>query len=148
MTVAHVYTIAFAGIEAREVDVQVQMGGGGLPAFNIVGLPPERITVNLAPADLPKEGSHFDLPIALGLLVVMGVVPADVMSGFTALGELALDGAIAPVVGVLNAGPAAGKLPACGPEEAWAGGIRVWAPPSLIALINHFKGTFKDYPPP
>jgi len=82
MSVAHVYTIAFAGIEAREVDVQVQMGGGGLPAFNIVGLPdkavaeskervrsaltaiglglpPERITVNLAPADLPKEGRYY-----------------------------------------------------------------------------------------
>lgn len=171
MTVAHIDTVAFVGIEARPVDVQVQMGGGGLPAFNIVGLPdkavaeskervraalsaiglglpPERITINLAPADLPKEGSHYDLPIALGLLTAMGVVPADMMSEYTCLGELALDGALAPVAGVLNAGLAAAEEgrglicpKACGPEAAWAGSIRILAPPTLIALINHFKGT-------
>jgi magnesium chelatase family protein len=171
VTVAHVDTVAFVGIEARTIDVQVQMGGGGLPAFNIVGLPdkavaeskervrsalsaiglglpPERITVNLAPADLPKEGSHFDLPIALGLLIAMGVVPADVMAEFTAVGELALDGAIAPVNGVLNAGLAAAEEgrglicpKACGAEAAWAGTLRILAPGSFIALINHFKGT-------
>ncbi len=177
MTVAHVHTVAFVGIEARDVDVQVQMGAGGLPAFNIVGLPdkavaeskervrsalsaiglalpPQRITINLAPADLPKEGSHFDLPIALGLLVAMGVVPADVMAEFTAVGELALDGALAPVAGVLNAGLSASSSDrglicpaACGPEAAWAGGIRVLAPKTLIALINHFKGTQVLSPP-
>ncbi|TNE59845.1 MAG: ATP-binding protein, partial [Alphaproteobacteria bacterium] len=171
MTVAHVDTVAFVGIEARHVDVQVQMGGGGLPAFNIVGLPdkavaeskervraaltaiglglpPERITINLAPADLPKEGSHFDLPIALGLLTAMGVVPVDVIGDYTAVGELALDGAIAPVAGVLNAGLAAAEEgrglicpKTCGPEAAWAGSGKILAAPTLIALINHFKGT-------
>ena len=71
----------------------------GCPLFHIVG----RITVNLAPADLPKEGSHYDLPIALGLMGAIGAIPHDALSGFTVLGELALDGSIAPVAGVLPA---------------------------------------------
>jgi len=117
--VAHVGTVAFQGIETLGIDVQVQMSGG-LPAFTVVGLPdkavaesrervrsalgamglalpPKRITVNLSPADVLKEGSHFDLPIALGLLVAMGVLPADELARYTVLGELSLDGAIAPV---------------------------------------------------
>ena len=168
--VARVHTVAFQGIDVRHVDVQVQVAGG-IPAFNVVGLadkavaesrervraalgaiglalPPKRITVNLAPADLPKEGSHYDLPIALGLLVAMGVLQADEIAGFTALGELALDGGITAVAGVLPAAlGAAGEgrgviCPfACGGEAAWAGGIEVLAPPSLLALVNHFKGT-------
>lgn len=170
MSVAHVHTVAFVGIDARDVDVQVQVSGGS-HVFNIVGLPdkavaeskervraaltaiglglpPERITVNLAPADLPKEGSHYDLPIALGMLIAMGVVPAEVMSEYSAVGELALDGALAPVVGVLNAGIAAAATGRgiicphqCGSEAAWAGDIRVLAPKTLLSLINHFKGT-------
>ena len=123
--VARVATVAFQGIDTLDIDVQVQMSGG-LPAFTIVGLPdkavaeskervraalgamglalpPKRITVNLSPADVLKEGSHFDLPIALGLLVAMGVIPADEMARFMALGELALDGAITRVAGVLPA---------------------------------------------
>ncbi len=123
--VAHVNTVAFQGVDVVDVDVQVQMGAG-LPAFTIVGLPdkavgesrervraalqalglslpPKRITVNLAPADLAKEGSHYDLPIALGLLAAMGVVPDDLLAQYTALGELALDGALATVSGVLPA---------------------------------------------
>ena len=114
MTVAHIYTVAFQGIEAREVDVQVHVGESGGGQFNIVGLadkavaesrervraalaaiglalPFKRITVNLAPADLPKEGSHYDLPIALGLLAAMGVLPASEMANYVALGELSLD---------------------------------------------------------
>ena len=110
MAVAHVYTVAFQGIDAREVDVQVHIGEGGGGIFNIVGLgdkavaeskervraalsaiglalPYQRLTVNLAPADLPKEGSHYDLPIALGLLAAMGVLPAHEMANYTALGE-------------------------------------------------------------
>ena len=123
--VQRVSTVAFEGIEARGVDVQVQVAPG-LPAFAIVGLPDKavsearervrsaliasglalparRITVNLAPADLPKEGSHYDLPIALGLMAAIGAIPADALNGFTVLGELGLDGSIAPVAGVLPA---------------------------------------------
>jgi magnesium chelatase family protein len=96
--IRRVATVAFEGIEARAVDMQVQVAPG-LPAFNIVG----PITVNLAPADLPKEGSHYDLPIALGLMGAIGAIPHDALSGFTVLGELALDGSIAPVAGVLPA---------------------------------------------
>jgi len=171
MTVAHVYTVAFLGIEAREVDVQVHIGdGGGTGLFNIVGLadkavgeskervraalsaiglalPYQRITINLAPADLPKEGSHYDLPIALGLLAAMGVLPASEMAGYVALGELSLDAQLTGVAGVLPAALAASEqqrgliCPAVsGPEAAWAGGVEIIAAPSLIALVNHVKG--------
>lgn len=164
------YTVAFEGIDARPVDVQVQMGAGTLPAFTIVGLPdkavaesrervraalnaiglalpPKRITVNLAPADLPKEGSHYDLPIALALLGAMGALPGSELESYVALGELALDGALTAVAGVLPAaiGAAAQKrgiiCPAeTGGEAAWVGGLEVLAAPSLIALVNHFAG--------
>src|SRR3569832_748646 len=122
--VQRVSTVAFEGIEARAVDVQVQIVPG-LPNFLIVGLPDKavsearervraaivasglalparRIIVNLAPADLPMEGSHYDLPIALGLMATIGAIPADALNGFTVLGELGLDGSIAPVAGVLR----------------------------------------------
>ena len=174
--VAHVNTVAFHGIEAREVDVQVHIGPG-LPTFMVVGLPdkavaesrervraalgalglalpPKRITVNLAPADLLKEGSHFDLPIALGLLIAMGAVPGDAVAGFTALGELGLDGALLPVSGVLPAtlgASGAGRGAICpaanGGEAAWANGPEVLAAPTLLALVNHFKGTQVMNPP-
>ena len=170
MTVAHVYPVAFKGIEAREVYVQVHIGDSGGGQFNIVGLadkavaesrervraalaaiglalPFKRITVNLAPADLPKEGSHYDLPIALGLLAAMGVLPASEMSNYVAVGELSLDAAVTGVAGVLNAAMAASEqnrgliCPAAnGPEAAFAGGIDILAVPSLIALVNHIKG--------
>jgi magnesium chelatase family protein len=169
--VQRVTTVAFEGIEARAVDVQVQVAPG-LPAFNIVGLPDKavseakervraalvasglalparRITVNLAPADLPKEGSHYDLPIALGLMAAIGAVPQDAIAGFTVLGELGLDGSIAPVAGVLPAAIGANARgqglicpAACGPEAAWASPeIEIAAAQSLIQLANHFKGT-------
>src|SRR3989441_946438 len=168
--VQRVSTVAFEGIEARAVDVQVQVAPG-LPAFNIVGLPDKavseakervraalvasglalparRITINLAPADLPKEGSHYDLPIALGLMAAIGAMPHDAVSGFTVLGELGLDGSIAPVAGVLPAAIAANSRSeglicpaACGPEAAWASPeMEIVAPASLIQLANHFKG--------
>src|SRR5258708_17571483 len=128
MTLAHVYTVAFEGIEAREVDVQVHIGEGGAGVFTVVGLgdkaigesrervraalaavglalPWKRITVNLAPADLPKEGSHYDLPIALALMAAMGVLPASEMAGYTAMGELSLDGQITAVAGLPAAHP-------------------------------------------
>ena len=169
--VQRVATVAFEGIEARAVDVQVQVAPG-LPAFNIVGLPDKavseakervraalvasglalparRITINLAPADLPKEGSHYDLPIALGLMAAIGAVPHDALSSFTVLGELGLDGSIAAVSGVLPAAIGANTRGqglicpnACGPEAAWASPeIEIIAAQSLIQLANHFKGT-------
>ncbi len=173
---ARVATVAFSGIEVLDVDVQVQISGG-LVAFTVVGLPdkavaesrervraalnalglalpPKRITVNLAPADVLKEGSHFDLPIAVGLLVAMGILPADEMARYTILGELGLDGSLAPVAGILPAAIAANAsgrgliCPAAqGGEAAWAGGEEVLAPGSLLALINHFKGTQVLTPP-
>jgi len=169
--VQRVTTVAFEGIEARAVDVQVQVAPG-LPAFIIVGLadkavseakervrgallasglalPARRIIVNLAPADLPKEGSHYDLPIALGLMAAIGALPHDALNGFTVLGELSLDGSLAPVAGVLPAAIGANARgeglicpAACGAEAAWASPeIEIVAPRSLIQLANHFKGT-------
>jgi hypothetical protein len=148
--VAHIYTVAFQGIEAREVDVQVHVANQTSVnnPFSIVGLadkavaesrervraalsaiglalPHQKITINLAPADLPKEGSHYDLPIALGLLAAMGVLPASEMAHYTAMGELSLDAQITPVAGVLPAALAASEAGrglicpvACGPEAA------------------------------
>ena len=168
--VARINTVAFQGIDVVPIDVQVHMGSG-LPAFHIVGLPdkavaesrervrsalealglglpPKHITVNLAPADIQKEGSHFDLPIALGLLAAMGAVPPDELAHYTALGELALDSRISAVAGVLPAAIHAAGLEQgliCpgpqGGEAAWADGIEILAPQNLIALVNHFKGT-------
>jgi magnesium chelatase family protein len=169
--VQRVTTVAFEGIEARAVDVQVQVAPG-LPAFVIVGLadkavseakervraallasglalPARRIIVNLAPADLPKEGSHYDLPIALGLMAAIGAIPHDALSGFTVLGELGLDGSLAAVAGVLPAAISANARgeglicpAACGAEAAWASPeIEIIAARSLIQLANHFKGT-------
>lgn len=169
--VVRVATVAFEGIEARPVDVQVQIANGNV-VFTVVGLgdkavaesrervraalnasglamPAKRITVNLAPADLPKEGSHYDLPIALGIMAAIGAIPADALANYTVLGELALDGTITAVAGVLPAAIAANARGhglicpnASGPEAAWAGqDIDILAPISLIQLANHFKGT-------
>jgi len=114
-----------------------------------LALPARRITVNLAPADVPKEGSHYDLPIALGLMAAIGAIPPDALSGFTVLGELGLDGSIAPVAGVLPAAIGANAREeglicpaACGAEAAWASpDIQIVAANSLIQIANHFKGT-------
>jgi magnesium chelatase family protein len=173
---AHVNTVAFAGIDVLPIEVQVAVASG-LVAFTVVGLPDKavgesrervraalsaiglalparRITVNLAPADVQKEGSHFDLPIALGLLVAMGVVGAEDIAGYTVLGELGLDGSIASVSGVLPAAIAANAADrglicpgAQGGEAAWAGGGDVLAPRNLLELINHFKGISVLTPP-
>jgi magnesium chelatase family protein len=114
-----------------------------------LALPARRITINLAPADLPKEGSHYDLPIALGLMAAIGAIPHDALSGHAVLGELGLDGSIAAVAGVLPAAIGANARgeglicpAACGPEAAWASpDIEIIAASSLIQLANHFKGT-------
>src|SRR5262249_61116406 len=111
-------------------------------------LTPKGITVNLAPADVGREGSHFDLPIALGLLAAMDVLPADELGSYTVLGELALDGSLTNVAGVLLAALAAATRgggvicpAACGGEAAWAGEVEVIAAPSLCAIVHHVKGT-------
>ncbi len=168
---SRVSTVAFQGIEAVAVDVQAQFMSGQVQ-FNVVGLgdkavaesrervraslhaiglalPGKRLVVNLSPADLPKEGSHFDLPIALGVLSALGVIPPDFLSRYVAMGELALDGAIVGVSGVLPAAIAANGRDmglicprASGPEAAWAGeDVDVLAPENLVQLINHVKGT-------
>ncbi|OCW57513.1 YifB family Mg chelatase-like AAA ATPase [Hoeflea olei] len=169
--VARVSTVSFQGIEAVPVDVQVMIAPGkvnmhivGLPdkavaesrervqaALHASGLslPAKKVTVNLAPADLPKEGSHFDLPIALGLMAALGAIPGDALDGYVVLGELSLDGTIATVAGALPAAIGANALgkglicPAgSGAEAAWAGEeIDIIAPRSLIAIANHFRGT-------
>src|SRR5688500_790669 len=167
---ATVATVAYLGLEARAVEVQVQLSAG-LPAFIIVGLPdkavaesrervraalsaiglalpPKRITVNLSPADLPKEGSHFDLPIALGLLAALGAADRETLADYIVVGELSLDGRIAPSPGVLLAALHASGLdkglicPAVqGAEAAWAGELVVVAAPDLLALLAHLKGS-------
>jgi magnesium chelatase family protein len=168
--VSRVATVAFQGIEAVPVDVQAQIAPG-MPALVLVGLPdkavresgervraaltasglglpPKRITINLAPADLPKEGSHYDLPIALALMGALGAIPQDALDGYMALGELSLDGRISHVGGILPAAIAAQAKDlgiicpaASGPEAAWAGeDIDIIAADSLLALANHLTG--------
>jgi magnesium chelatase family protein len=167
--VARAYTVAFLGGEARIIEVQCSLAPG-LPAFNIVGLPDKavseakervraaltsmalalpskRITVNMSPADLPKEGSHFDLPIALSLLAAMEVIPSDEVTRQVALGELSLDGKLIPVIGALPAALAAAEASCdlicpkeCGAEAAWVGSVNVIAPATLLQVMNHFNG--------
>ncbi|MDP5362456.1 MAG: YifB family Mg chelatase-like AAA ATPase [Paracoccaceae bacterium] len=167
--VALAYTVAFEGIEARLVEVQCAVTPG-IPAFSIVGLPDKavsearervraaltamaialpskRITVNLSPADLPKEGSHFDLPIALALLAALDIVPHDSAAQTVALGELSLDGTLVPVVGALPAAMAAAQddrtllcPQACGAEAAWVGAANVIAPRTLADVVRHYTG--------
>ncbi|WP_458792392.1 YifB family Mg chelatase-like AAA ATPase [Yoonia sp. MH D7] len=163
------YTVAFEGIEARMVEVQCAVTPS-IPAFTIVGLadkavsearervrsalssmqialPSKRITINLSPADMPKIGSHFDLPIALALLAALDIIPADDAANTVALGELSLNGDLVPVVGALPAAMAAATEDrqllcpyACGAEAAWVGNAKVIAPRSLAAVIRHFNG--------
>jgi magnesium chelatase family protein len=167
--VSTVATVAYLGLEARAVEVQCQIAPGfvgftvvGLPdkavaesrervraAISALGLalPPKRITINLSPADLPKEGSHYDLPIALALLGAMGLADAEALAHYVVVGELGLDGRVAASPGVLLAALHASSrdmgliCPAVqGPEAAWAGQIEVVAAPDLLALLNHLKG--------
>lgn len=169
-------TVAFQGVDVITIDVQIQISSG-MPGFTIVGLPDkavgeskerirsafhgmglslpyQRITINLAPADVQKEGSHYDLPIALGLLGTMKVIPSDILQEYIALGELSLDGRLAPISGVLPAAIHAASLEKgiicpkiCGGEAAWAGDINILAAENLLSLINHFKGTQVLSPP-
>lgn len=167
--VARAHTVAFLGVEAKPVEVQCAITPG-LPAFSLVGLPDKavseskervraaltaigialpsgRITVNLSPADLPKAGSHYDLPIALALMAALEILPADEIQRHVAMGELSLDGAIGAVNGALPAAVAAAAQDkglicpeSSGREAAWVGAAEILAPASLIALVNHFAG--------
>lgn len=167
--VARAYTVAFEGVSARPVEVQCAVTPG-LPAFAIVGLPDKavseardrvrsalgslaialpskRITINLSPADLPKEGSHFDLPIALALLAALEIIPSDAAETTTALGELSLDGALIPVIGALPAAMSAAEEDrillcpkASGAEAAWVGACQVIAAPGLADVVRHYTG--------
>lgn len=167
--VAHAYTVAFEGVSARNVEVQCAVTPG-LPAFSIVGLPDKavseardrvraalsdmsialpskRITINLSPADLPKEGSHFDLPIALSLLAALDILPRDEIERTISLGELALNGTLVPVVGALPAAMTAAEEDrallcpeASGPEAAWVGAVQVIAAKTLADVVRHFTG--------
>lgn len=164
-----VTTVSFKGVEAQKIAVEVHISAG-LPAFKIVGLaekavtesaervraalsslgfalPPKRITINLAPADITKEGSHFDLPIAVALLCAMEVLPTEQLQHYTIMGELGLDGHVAPVSGVLPAAMAATSFNMgfiCpkeqGAEALWSGNTDILPAGSLVEIINHFKG--------
>ncbi|MEI4233191.1 YifB family Mg chelatase-like AAA ATPase [Roseovarius sp. D22-M7] len=167
--VARAYTVAFEGVEARAVEVQCAVTPG-MPAFSIVGLPDKavseardrvrtalssmaiampsrRITVNLSPADLPKEGSHFDLPIAIAVLAALEIIPRDAVEGTTALGELSLDGTLVPVIGALPAAMAAAadnRMLLCprasGGEAAWVGAAQVIGADTLADVVRHYTG--------
>jgi magnesium chelatase family protein len=176
MGVVRVRSFAFSGIQAVPVEVQAQ-AASGLPSFLVVGLPdkavgearervraalsamglslpPKRLLINLAPADQLKEGSHFDLPMALAVLGTMDILPPEELAGFAALGELSLDGGIVSVAGILPAAMSAAEREwglicpeAQGPEAAWAGKLEILAAPDLMSLINHFRGTQILSPP-
>ena len=167
--ISRTYTVAFEGIDARMVEVQCAVTPG-LPSFSIVGLadkavseardrvrsaltslsiamPSKRITVNLSPADMPKEGSHFDLPIALSLLSALEILPREDVQNTVSLGELSLDGSLVPVIGTLPAALCAAEEKctllcpeACGAEAAWVEATRVLGASSLHACIQHFTG--------
>ena len=167
--VAFAYTVAFQGVDARIVEVQCALSPG-LPAFSVVGLPDKavsearervraaftalsialpakRITINMSPADLPKEGSHYDLPIALALLAAIGAIPEEEAARTVALGELSLDGRMVPVIGALPAAMAAasgGYRLLCpegsGAEAAWVDDLEVIAPATLLAALQHLNG--------
>lgn len=174
--VSRAHTVAFWGVEARPVTVECAVTPG-LPAFALVGLPdkavseskervraaltsiglaipPQRVTINLSPADMPKAGSHFDLAIALALMTALEVIPPEEAARHVALGELALDGSIGPVVGALPAALTAAEhdraliCPAAnGAEAAWVGACEILAPDSLLSLVNHFAGQCPLAPP-
>ncbi|MDA8983854.1 YifB family Mg chelatase-like AAA ATPase [Planktomarina temperata] len=167
--VAVTYTVAFHWVEARPVEVQCAVAPG-LPSFQIVGLankavsearkrvraaldalsialPSKRITVNLSPADMPKEGSHFDLPIAVALLSALGMIPQEEIGACVLMGELALGGDLVQVAGCLPAALTAasdGRSLICpkasGAEAAWVEAAAVFAAPNLAAVLHHLTG--------
>ena len=167
--VARAYTVAFEGVEAKPVEVQCAITAG-MPGFSLVGLPDKavteardrvrtaltsmaialpskRITINLSPADMPKEGSHFDLPIALALLAAMEIIPPDAVEGTCSLGELSLDGSLLPVLGALPAAMSAAEAErtllcpkGSGAEAAWVGAAQVIGAATLADVVRHYTG--------
>jgi len=167
--VSRAHTVAFLGVEARPIEVQCAISPG-MPSFAVVGLgdkavseskervraalqaigcavPPQRVTINLSPADMPKAGSHYDLPIALSLMAALNMIPQEEVEHYVAMGELSLDGELRPVAGALPAAVAAAAQDRgliCpkegGAEAAWVGAAEILAAPSLLALVNHFAG--------
>jgi magnesium chelatase family protein len=169
--VAKVKTFTFLGVDTVDVDVEVKLTESVNISFNIVGLPdkaineakervrsailsmglafpPKRITVNLSPADVMKEGSYLDLPIALGILIEMGILHQDVVDEYVVLGELSLDGSVKKVNGILPSAISAKErglgiicTEECGSEALWAGeDIEIIAINHLLQLINHLTG--------
>jgi len=175
---ARVASAAVVGIEAAPIDVEVDVAVG-LPCCNIVGLadagvregrvrirgalencgfklPPRRITVNLAPADLRKDGAAYDVPIAVGMLCAAGVVDAEALVGTLFVGELALDGSLRPVRGVLPIAAWARarelRRMVVPPENAGeaavvGGGCEVRAPRHLGELVGLLRGEAGEAPP-
>ncbi|ADO41426.1 YifB family Mg chelatase-like AAA ATPase [Ketogulonicigenium vulgare] len=167
---ARCYTVAFEGIEPRLIEVQCALAPG-IPGFSIVGLPDKsvsesrervraalaamalampakRVTVNLSPGDMPKEGAHYDLPIAIALLAAMDAISRDAAESVLAMGELALDGRLVPVAGALPAALASASedkaliLPApSAPEAAWVAAATVFGAESLGSALAHLAGT-------
>jgi magnesium chelatase family protein len=166
LMIARTFTVAFEGIEARRVEVQCALAPG-LPNFTIVGLPDKavsearervratlsamqislpskKIVINMSPADLPKTGSHFDLPIALSILAATGIVPVERVETCLSLGELSLDGTLIAVTGALPAALKAAELncdllcpKSCSSEAAWVGATPVYGAQTLTALVKH-----------
>lgn len=175
--IAETKTVCFQGIRAVPVMIQTQLAGGSLPSFSIVGLPdkavsesrerirsafhtlgialpPKRITVSLSPANIHKEGNHYDLPLALSLLMALEILPSGPLQESISLGELGLDGSIKSVRGTLSAALLASEQDCtlicpgeCGPEAIWGGGASVLACHNLLQVVNHFKGTQLLEPP-
>ncbi len=169
MMIARTYTVAFHGVEAQLIEIQCAISPG-MPSIQIVGLPDKaiseakervraaisslglslpssKITVNLSPANLPKGGSHFDLPITLGIMAAMEVLPAEDIEETLSLGELSLDGKLIRVVGCLPAAITAASVSCtlvcphdCGAEAAWVDAVQVIAPRTLLEVLNHFRG--------
>jgi magnesium chelatase family protein len=167
--ITRAFSVCFEGIEPQLVEIECAISPG-LPAFSVIGLPDKavseardrirsalgalsialpsrRITINLSPADMPKEGSHLDLPIALALLAALNIITHEDSEGALAIGELSLDGRLQPVVGALPAALKAAELgkdlycpETSGAEAAWVDATRVFATKSLMAIIQHLTG--------
>ncbi|WP_221090811.1 YifB family Mg chelatase-like AAA ATPase [Deinococcus aquaedulcis] len=166
---ARARSVALIGVDAVPVEVEVDVSPG-LPAFTVVGLPDQavsearervraavrnaglpfpaaRITVNLAPADLRKEGPLYDLPIALGLLAAQDLLPQAALAGTLIAGELALDGSLRPITGAVNLALLAANQQAevllpegNAPEAALIDGLRVYGARHLGDAVRHFSG--------